>query len=90
MSRKVVGRGVSVGKSVEEVILSRTLNNVPDTTVLPRIGKGNAVSRSHNDFGPEVHRTGQESNEGNVAESLAKYCQTLQWKIEVRSRGLYE
>ena len=48
--RGPVGRGVSVGRSVEEIIVTRALNDVPDTPVnsLPRIPH---VSRSHNASG---------------------------------------
>lgn len=32
-----VGKGVSVGRSVEEIIVTRALNDVPDTPILPHI-----------------------------------------------------
>lgn len=45
MDRKkklAVGKGVSVGRSVEEIIVTRALNDVPDTVALPLIGRPRA------------------------------------------------
>lgn len=46
MDRKkklAVGRGISVGRSVEEIVVTRALNDVPDTPILPSItGSGRA------------------------------------------------